>query len=221
VLSAECESLNRRFFTFHREKRPWILLKWSQTSDGFIDRERNLENSEGINWISGESARQWVHKWRSEEQAILVGTRTALHDDPELTVRHWEGRNPLRLVIDREGRLPRRLKLFNNQADTRVFTSISGKDSKRPGYVRVPSGEDYIPFILDYLHGQEIQSLMVEGGAALLDSFIRTGMWDEARVFTGRVSFGGGLPAPEIRGDPVERTVVDGDVLEIYRNPTA
>ncbi len=221
VLAEKCTELNKRFFTFQLQKRPWVLLKWAQTEDGFMDRDRTGKGTQGVNWISGETARQWVHKWRSEEQAVLVGTRTALVDDPELTVRHWEGRNPLRLVIDREARLPGRLRLFSSAADTLVFTSRPGTDSKKVRYVEVPPQDNYIPFILRYLRGLEIQSLLVEGGAALINSFISSGTWDEARVFTGRKKFGSGLPAPEISLDPAGQLNVGGDLLEIYRNKAA
>ncbi|MFC2116518.1 bifunctional diaminohydroxyphosphoribosylaminopyrimidine deaminase/5-amino-6-(5-phosphoribosylamino)uracil reductase RibD [Bacteroidota bacterium] len=218
ILQKECLELNKRFFTFHQKKRPFVLLKWARTKDGFIDRERHAGDPEGVNWISGKEARQWVHKWRSEEEAILVGTNTAALDNPGLTVRHWQGRNPLRLVIDREGKLPDHLKLFNGEANTLIFTNKPKEE--RPGvtYIKVPDGHDYITFLLDFLYNQEKQSLLVEGGAALLKSFIEEGLWDEARVFTGDMEFGTGVPSPELNSDPVEKNFPGGDLLEIYRN---
>ncbi len=218
VLEKECLELNKRFFTFHRKGRPFILLKWARTKDGFIDRHRQEGDPGGVNRITGEKARQWVHKWRSQEQAILVGTRTAVIDNPELTVRDWQGRNPLRLVIDREGKLPDHLKLFDGEADTLVFTSNPKQDRKGVTYIRVPYENDFIVFLLDHLCKQEIQSLMVEGGTALLNSFIGAGLWDEARVFTADREFGDGIPSPELSADPVEQVFRDGDLLEIYRN---
>ena len=216
VLEDECRELNKRFFTFHALKRPWILLKWAQTEDGFIDVERRDEDPQGVNWITGERARQLVHKWRSEEQAILVGTRTALLDDPELTVRDWKGRNPTRIVIDREGKLPGHLKLFNSEADTLVFTSRPKTAHDRVKYIEVPQGEDYIIAILKHLYESEVLSLMVEGGAVLLELFINSGLWDEARVFSSRQNFKGGVPAPKIPFDPVRQLPAGGDLLKIY-----
>ncbi len=218
VLEGDCLELNKRFFTFHLKKRPYILLKWARTKDGFIDRHRQEGEPEGVNWITGKEARQWVHKWRSEEQAILVGTRTAAIDNPELTVRNWKGRNPLRLVIDREGKLPDHLNVFNGEADTLVFTSKPKENRDRVKYIIVPEGHDYITFLLDHLYDQEIQSLLVEGGAALFGSFIGAGLWDEARVFTGDRNFGKGIPSPELSAGPVEQLFPGGDLLEIYRN---
>ena len=218
ILEEECLSLNKRFFTYHQEKRPWILLKWAQTEDGFIDVIRKDDTPAGVNWITGSEARQWVHKWRSEEQAILVGTRTALLDNPELTVRDWHGRNPLRLVIDREGILPGHLNLFNDSADTCVFTSKPVSDHDRVKYVKVNREEDYLEAILKYLFSAEVVSLLVEGGAALLNSFIKKGIWDEARVFTGKKKFGTGISAPEIQYTPREELSVGGDQLQIFRN---
>jgi diaminohydroxyphosphoribosylaminopyrimidine deaminase/5-amino-6-(5-phosphoribosylamino)uracil reductase len=216
VMEKECLELNKRFFTWHREKRPWVLLKWARTRDGFIDRLRPTENPDGVSWITNPPARQWVHKWRSEEQAILVGTRTALLDDPQLTVRHWQGRNPLRLVIDRKGTLPGHLKLFDGIAETLVFTSEPGKVYENAGCIQIPGSTDYLPAILGYLYEHEIQSLLVEGGAALLNSFIRSGLWDEARVFTGNAYFGQGIPSPVLPSVPVHRITTGDDLLEIY-----
>jgi len=218
VLEKECRDLNRRFFKYHRDKKPWIILKWARTRDGFIDRERTGDDPEGVNWITGPEARQLVHRWRSEEQAILVGTRTVILDNPELTVRDWKGKNPLRLVIDREGKLSPQGKIFNNEADSLVFTSKPMKNFERVKYITVPEGSDYIEVILKQLYAQEIQSLIVEGGAQLLDAFIQQGLWDEARIFTGSQLFGSGIPSPEINGDPAGKFSLGRDLLEIYRN---
>ncbi len=218
VLEKECRELNRRFFTYQEKKRPWILLKWARSQDGFIDLPRSADDPAEVHWITGPQARQWVHKWRSEEQAILVGTRTVMLDDPELTVRFWKGRNPLRLVIDRKGELPDTLKIFNGKADTLVFSSRPKTDREAVKYIKVPDQEDYIPFILNHLYEKGILSLMVEGGASLLGSFIRSGRWDEARVFTGKIRFESGVHSPEINREPAETIHMDDDTLEIYRN---
>jgi diaminohydroxyphosphoribosylaminopyrimidine deaminase/5-amino-6-(5-phosphoribosylamino)uracil reductase len=222
VLEKECLDLNKTFFTYHTKKRPWILLKWAKSKDGFIDRERTSNDERGVNWITGKNARQLVHKWRSEVQSILVGTATALLDDPELTVREWHGKNPLRLVIDRKGILPDQLKLFNKKADTIVFTSsdaytsIGNGDHPNVQYVLLAEDRDYLPAILKYLYETEIQSILVEGGATLLNSFIQAGLWDEARVFTGDVSFGAGIASPVIQAEPSEVITSGSDILEIF-----
>jgi diaminohydroxyphosphoribosylaminopyrimidine deaminase/5-amino-6-(5-phosphoribosylamino)uracil reductase len=221
VLEAECLDLNKRVFTYHEKKRPWILLKWAQTEDGFIDIRRGDADTEGVNWITGKEARQWVHKWRSEEQAILVGTRTAMIDNPELTVRDWEGENPLRVVIDRKGILPGHLKIFNDEADTLVFTSVPRSDFERVKFFEVPMEQNYPEAILGQLYESEISSIMVEGGAQLLKSFIDSGIWDEARVFTGKKKFGTGLPAPSIPADPVRKLNAGNDLLEIFKQSHA
>jgi diaminohydroxyphosphoribosylaminopyrimidine deaminase/5-amino-6-(5-phosphoribosylamino)uracil reductase len=218
ILEKECLELNKAFYTYHGKKRPWILLKWAQANDGFIDRERTGDEDPRVNWISGPEARQLVHKWRAEVQSILVGTRTALLDDPELTVRDWQGKNPLRLVIDRKGILPEHLKLFNDKADTLVFTSETGKSHDYAEYITLPAENDYLPAILKRLYEMEVQSLMVEGGAFLLRSFINSGLWDEARVITGEVDFVSGIPAPVINADPVEILSMGTDRLEIFKN---
>jgi diaminohydroxyphosphoribosylaminopyrimidine deaminase/5-amino-6-(5-phosphoribosylamino)uracil reductase len=218
VMEGEGMELNKRFFTWHRKKRPWILLKWAKTGDGFLDRPRGKDDRSGVNWITGPDARQCVHKWRSEEQSVLVGTNTALLDDPALTVRQWKGRDPLRLVIDRVGKLPGHLKLFDGTAPTVVFTSKPGPGRDNAECVEVAPGNDYIPAILEYLYARNIQSLMVEGGAGLLNAFIRSGLWDEARVFTGTAYFKEGVPAPVLPSVPSHRITLGEDLLEIFRN---
>jgi diaminohydroxyphosphoribosylaminopyrimidine deaminase/5-amino-6-(5-phosphoribosylamino)uracil reductase len=222
ILEEECLELNKRFFTYINRKRPWILLKWARSRDGFIDRDGNKNDPEGIGWITGMEARQLVHKWRSEEGSILVGTNTALKDNPELTVRYWKGPDPLRLVIDREGKLPADLHLFDGTTLTHVFTSNPGKDTDRVKYIHLPGGndhgDDYIPHILDHLYRMEVISLMVEGGASLLNSFLESGVWDEARVFTGNCTFRSGVPSPMIGTEPSQRQYIGDDLLEVYRN---
>lgn len=225
ILEEKCLELNRRFYTFQRERRPWILLKWAQSADGYMDIHRQPGDDPGVNWITGRQARQLVHRWRAEEMAVLVGTRTAKLDNPELTVRDWNGRNPLRLVIDRAGILDPGSKLFNDAADTVVFTSETAdlkarKDSphSRVRYVAVPEGADYPEAISDYLVSEGCISLMVEGGAGLLGSFIGRGLWDEARVFTGTKNFGAGVKAPDVPGLAFSIEMIDQDSLEVYRN---
>ena len=178
VLEDECRRLNRRFFTFHEKQRPWVTLKWAQSRDGFIDRLRR--DDEAPAQLSTPFTQMLVHRLRARSQAILVGTQTALRDNPSLTNRLWPGGQPLRLVIDRHGILPPTLRLFDDSAPTHVY----------------PTGN--LTEILSDLHQRGIQSLLVEGGARLLRSFLEQGLWDEARVETAAISLGQGVRAPEI-----------------------
>jgi len=220
IREKECLELNRRFFTYHVNKRPYIILKWAQTKDGFIDRERGQGTDEKINWITGTLERQLVHKWRSEEQAILVGTRTALTDDPELTVRDWSGRQPLRLVIDRQGKLPGSLKLLDGKTPTAIFSHKTLKPAENIRQVKIPDHKDMVDGILDFLYESEIHSLIVEGGRETLEGFIRRNLWDEARVFTGDQLFRSGIRAPRLEADASAEHQVAGSMLSIFRNKT-
>lgn len=229
LLEEESLWLNRRFFTFHRERRPYIILKWAQTSDGFLDACR-ISREVPPAWMTGPACRRLVHRWRSEEDAILVGTRTAVMDDPSLTVRDWKGRNPLRITMDRTGTLSRELALFDGKTDTLVFTENTTFYEKcrkvTPLAVDFSVGrEEVIRQILCELAASpyRIQSLIVEGGAQLLQSFIDGGFWDEARIFTApisvrelyapeRVCASGGVPAPALTGRVLcDREVLPGD----------
>lgn len=194
VLERECLHFNRRFFTAQTFGRPYVILKWAQTSDGSLDAVRPSADLPAA-WMTGEAARVLVHRWRAEEDAILVGTRTAELDDPSLTVRAWEGRNPLRATIDRRLVLPRGLRLFGDgRARTVLFTSPERKAeaeavfSDRPEVAVEAFGD--LSELLRTLRQKpyEVQSLIVEGGRQVLESFIEAGLWDEARVFTSGLS---------------------------------
>jgi len=192
VLEKQGRELNKRFFTFHEQERPYIILKWAQTADGFIARS-NYESK----WISNEFSRQLVHKWRSEEDAVLVGTKTAAHDNPMLTVRDWSGRNPLRLVIDRFLRLPDTLNLFDRKVKTVFFNLLKHEEHANLTLIRLDE-QDFVKSILEYLMKERIQSVMVEGGSLTLALFIEIGLWDEARIFTSPRLFHSGIQAPKL-----------------------
>jgi diaminohydroxyphosphoribosylaminopyrimidine deaminase / 5-amino-6-(5-phosphoribosylamino)uracil reductase len=211
VLEKEGRELNKRFFTFHEQKRPYILLKWAQTSDGFIARS-NYESK----WISNEFSRQLVHKWRSEEDAVLVGTKTAAHDNPTLTVRDWSGRDPIRLVIDRFLRLSDRLNLFDGSVKTICFNLLKHEEHSKLSLVRLDE-QDFLVSLVDYLAKEKIQSVMIEGGSLTLSMFINAGLWDEARVFTSPRLFHTGIQAPSIHGHLVTEDVIFTDTLKIYQ----
>lgn len=210
VLDTAGRELNKRFFTFMEKKRPYIILKWAQTADGFIARE-NFDSK----WISNEYSRQLVHKWRSEEDAVLVGTGTALHDNPALTVRDWSGRNPVRIVIDRYGRLPKTLTLFDGLQQTLCYTTVKNERHNNLEIIKL-SENSFQKEMIDDLFKRKIQSIIIEGGAATLHQFIRDNTWDEARIFTASQQFGSGIPAPEIHGNLIHQESVSNDTLTIY-----
>lgn len=187
ICEKEGEELNRRFFTFHRKKRPYILLKWAQTADGFLDA-----NETGPLKITSAGTDQLVHLWRTQEQAIWVGYRTALKDNPRLTARLFPGKNPLRIVNDRENTLPAHLHLFSDGNPTLVFNIKESSQEKSVERIQVYS----LPEMLNTLFQKEIQSILVEGGADTLAQFIEADLWDEARVIVGKISAGEGLKAP-------------------------
>jgi diaminohydroxyphosphoribosylaminopyrimidine deaminase/5-amino-6-(5-phosphoribosylamino)uracil reductase len=218
ILKEECLHLNRRFFTFHLKKRPYIILKWAQTRDGFIDVERRESEEAKITWITNETCRRLVHKWRAEEQAILVGSGTVIKDNPRLTVRNWPGTNPARLVIDRKGRLSANLNIMDGSVETIVFTHVPSKDRSNLKFVLLNKDLEVIPEVIDFLYAQNIHSVIVEGGKILIDEFLGCGRWDEARVFTGSSTFRRGYPAPEINADPEEEYEFEGSLLKIYKN---
>lgn len=199
LFEAEARWQNRRFFTFHEKNRPHIILKWAQTSDGFMDRDRGNDETPHINWITHPDTKKLVHTWRSENQAIMVGTNTVLNDNPELTVRGVGGVNPLRVVVDEQNQIPAKAKVWNDTAPTLAF--VSEKNRQLPQHVeqvRIDFEKDSLPQIMEELKKRNIQSLFVEGGQQLLNSFIDAALWDEAYVITGKATFGKGLAAPII-----------------------
>ena len=220
VLEDECREINKRFFTFHAKKRPYIVLKWAETRDGFIDVIRDENSEKKPNWISNKYSQQLVHKWRSEEQSILVGTNTVIADNPKLDVRKWTGKNPIRLVLDNSMRIPNDNHVFDGKVQTIVFTSTKSLFEKEKENVQVES-IDYsknVPSqICQVLHDNNIQSVIIEGGAQTLQSFINEGLWDEARVFIGDIIFKKGISAPEIDGGLVSMENIDSDVLKIIK----
>jgi diaminohydroxyphosphoribosylaminopyrimidine deaminase/5-amino-6-(5-phosphoribosylamino)uracil reductase len=220
ILKAEGEELNKRFFTFHKRYRPYIILKWAQTDDGFIDIERHPLRPQKPNWITNQEARMLVHKWRAEEAAIMVGTNTAFIDNPKLNVRDWTGAHPVRIVIDRNLRLPRNLHLFDGTIKTLVFTQreVEEQENENIEYITVEFDKFLPEHILGALYHKQIQSLIIEGGAKLLQSFIDTGLWDEARVFTGNVCFGSGVAAPVISSKITHNAAGENYRLTIYKN---
>ena len=216
VLEKECRFLNRRFFTFHEKKRPYIILKWAQSADGFIDVIRDKETPIGPNWISGPYERILVHKWRSEEMAILVGTNTVEKDNPSLNVRDWAGPSPERFLIDRSLRLDKGLELLNGLLPSTVFTEKNQTPDYGYTIVHIDFYKDIWFQIMDYLFRKDMVSILIEGGARTINSLINMGLWDEARVFTGRKNFGEGVSAPVINSNPSQIKNIWETDLSIY-----
>ena len=218
-LEDECNELNKRFFTFHQKKRPYIILKWAESQDGFLAPEKEVDNERKPIWITNPYSRQLVHKWRSEEQAIMVGTQTVIDDNPKLNVRDWSGNNPVRIVLDQNNRISQDSFIFDDSVKTIVFTkSESSLSTENTTFKRIDFEQNAIPQILDFLYQNQIQSIIIEGGSQTLQSFINENMWDEARIFIGRTTFGKGTKAPVIQKKSVSKTYIQNDELLNIRN---
>ena len=241
-LEKECITLNKRFFTFYKKQRPFIILKWAQTADGKIaypnsPQGKRLDSSNNKKpfafsdakippaggggarlIISNEFSNRLVHKWRSEEAAILVGTTTALSDDPELTTRLWQGPSPIRLILDMDLRLPATLKIFNREVKTIIFNSIKQEEQNNLIYYQLKENSNLIPQLLTALYQLKIQSVLVEGGAKLLQSFIDEGVWDEVRIIKNEeLIINNGLNAPVFsNSEKISEQKLLSDTIEIY-----
>jgi len=192
VLEKECIDLNSVFFTYHTKHRPYIIIKWAQSADAKIA----VSDFSRVH-ISNEITNRLVHKWRSETMSILVGTNTALHDNPSLTTRLWKGNNPVRLVVDMDLSLPGSLKIFNTEARTIVFNAIKHEEKENLLFYQVVEADSIVHQVCNALYHLNIPSVIIEGGARLIQSFLDEGMWDEARVITNnQLTISNGLPAP-------------------------
>lgn len=213
ILEAEGRELNKRFLTFMENKRPYIILKWAETADGFLAREDYSSK-----WISNSISRTLVHQWRAEEDAIMVGTQTALYDNPQLNVRDWSGNNPVRIVLDKNLRLPLSLHLFDGKVLTLCYNTIKEEKQDNMEFIRLNDTSLFLEEIIQNLYTRKIQSVIIEGGSKLLNSFIDCGLWDEARVFKSKQVFTKGIAAPLIRSGTLGKSqVIQKDALFIYR----
>lgn len=214
ILNAAGLWLNRRFYCFHQQKRPYIILKWAQSANGFIapaDKSR-LQ-------LSNKHSKQILHQWRTEESAIMVGYNTALNDDPQLTARLAEGPQPLRIVLDRKLQLPKSLKIFDTAATTWIVNEEKEERQGNVHYIQLDFYKDILPQLMEKLHAAGKLSLIVEGGASLLDSFIEKGLWDEARIFKTPVTIAEGIAAPLLPHSNLSlQTPLGTDMLEMYVN---
>jgi diaminohydroxyphosphoribosylaminopyrimidine deaminase/5-amino-6-(5-phosphoribosylamino)uracil reductase len=212
ILERECEFVNRRFITFHTHHRPYIILKWARSADGFFAPEGARQQ-----WLTDDYSRRLTHRWRTEEDAILIGTNTALIDDPQLTARLWDGRDPVRILIDMALRVPPGSRIFDDQAMTIVYNGL--KEGLEHGTVYVRATRDGLPQqIASDLYHRHIQSVIIEGGAYTLTQFIAAGLWDEARIFTSPTLLTAGIPAPQIEGAVSDEQKLSGDTLIIKHN---
>ncbi len=216
IMEDACRKLNKRFFTFHEKKRPFIILKWAQSADGFIDIKRDEENRGKPIQISNSDSRKLLHLWRSQEQAIMIGTNTALLDNPHLTVRDVTGKNPLRITIDKWLRIPKHFNLFDKSTPTLIFTAIDEESQNNLEFVKIDFEQEVIPQILNELYKRNIQSIIIEGGEQMLNSFIDADLWDTARVFISDKKLHKGVNAPKLIASPVVRENISGDKLLFY-----
>ncbi|PHQ28987.1 riboflavin biosynthesis protein RibD [Leeuwenhoekiella nanhaiensis] len=217
VLEAECKDLNKRFFTFHTQKRPYIILKWAESNDGFIAPDSETRNNREPVWITNSAARQLVHKWRAEEMGILVGTNTVEADNPSLTTRYWVGKSPTRIILDRELKLKKSSTVFDGNVATLTITEKPVENKSNLNYIKADFEQNLVAQLVDILYAEGLQSVIIEGGAKTLNSFIEDDLWDEARIFKGRVHFGNGVAAPHLKKATKTRTSnLNGDLLSIH-----
>ncbi len=214
ILEDECKEMNKRFFTFHNKKRPYIILKWAQTEDGFIAPKNNTQ----ITWISNVFSKQLSHKLRAEEQAILVGTNTVITDNPKLNCRNWNGKNPVRIILDRSLRIPQDYHIFDGSVQTIVITEKLQENQKNILFETIDFTKNIAPQICEVLYKHQIQSVIIEGGAQTIQTFMDSNLWDEAHVFTGNSEFKKGIKAPQIIGKLITERKIKTDTLKMYTN---
>ncbi len=213
LLEDESIRLNKRFFCFHKNKRPYIILKWAKSKDDFIAPQNQNDSF----WMTSDESKELVHKWRAYEDAILIGRITAEKDNPNLTVRKITGNNPIRIVIDRRLKLPKELNLFNNEAKTIIFNASKSDKKISNEWIRVDF-KRLIKNILMELYKMHIQSVIIEGGAITLQTFINEGIWDEARIFTTKTDLNSGTRSPKLKGKAIQRQIIGTDNLEVIKN---
>ena len=212
VLENECRELNKRFFTFHQKKRPYIILKWAESEDGFLDKDFKPTA------VSNSLAKQWVHQLRADEHAILVGKNTVLNDNPSLTTREVFGKNPVRILIDLELEVPQNFNIYNDEAPTLVFNSIKNEEKKNIKFIKIER-ENFIKNLLEKLWEEQIQSVIVEGGSFTLQQFIDAGIWDEAFVIKAdNINLKNGTKAPVFSPKPNKISKLRDNTLYHFQN---
>ncbi len=216
ILPEETFWVNRRFFKYITRGEPYVILKWAESSDGFLDKNRAEGDEQKPNWITNHSARMMVHKWRSEEAGIMVGVNTVLTDNPRLNVRDWTGKNPLRIIVDRNDRIGQQFNVKDDSQPTIIFSVSGTKNTVNTEYID-PDNDFSLANILRITGEKEVSSVIVEGGALLINSFLGENLWDEARVFSGNMPFHAGVKAPVIRLEPFESIRFRNNALKFYQ----
>lgn len=209
VLAAQGRRINRRFFTYFEKNRPFLILKWAETADGYLAGREGQPLQ-----ISNAISRRLLHKWRTEEDAFLVGTRTLQADNPQLNARLWPGRNPVRIGLDRALSLPDTFHFLDDSQVTLVYNQRENRQTERTQWV-VPDSWD-LPTLIQDLQQRSIQSVVIEGGPTLLQSFIEQNLWDEIRIFRSSVRLGSGLAAPDFYGTLLQKDRLLTDELSIW-----
>jgi diaminohydroxyphosphoribosylaminopyrimidine deaminase/5-amino-6-(5-phosphoribosylamino)uracil reductase len=218
VLEKECRWINRRFFTFHEKKRPYIILKWAQSADGFIDFRRDDQLSQKPVWITGEAERVLVHKWRCDEQVILAGAGTIRMDNPQLNVRVWTGDDPVRAILSGLGNIGPDHSVFKIPGEILVFTYNDALKINGAKTITLDRRQKSSRQIADYFYREGIQSLFIEGGYKVLEHFISSGFWDEARIFYGKDRYDNGVRAPDIAGEIISIEEFSKSTLKVVVN---
>lgn len=218
VLEQQAKALNASFMVNQSKSRPYVVLKWAKTLDGFIDIIRSNETPQAPTWITNEVCRALVHKWRTEQETIMVGTTTAMVDNPQLNVRSWHGKMPLRIVLDNTLKLPHNLHLFDQKQPTLVVNSKKSAIDKNIEYLKLDFDHTLLNQLLTWLKAKGYARLFVEGGYELIQSFLKNNLWDEARVFTGNVKFYEGIRAPIVNAPIQSVDFINDNTLTIYRN---
>ncbi len=223
VLEEKCQELNKRFLTFHLKKRPHVILKWAQSSDGFLSPYAWPEKPKNQSpvWITGAASKQLVHQWRAQEQAIMIGSKTALADNPQLNTRLWAGSNPYRILLDPDLEVSENHQILKDGCSTLVLhrSNLTPKlNSSALEYQALDEEKDLAKQILEILYKKGVQSLIIEGGRLTLHTFIDQGLWDEARIFSGATHFGKGTPAPHIGGKLENEQKINSDFLKLVKN---
>lgn len=214
ILDDECREFNKRFFTRIQKQRPYIILKWAETANGYFATKDGHQK-----WISGALAKRLAHQWRTEEDAILVGKQTAIMDNPQLTAREWPGKNPIRLVIDKNLQVPQSNHIYNADAKTIIFNEVKTDVAGNIHYIQMEDMHFYLAQKIAFqLYLMDVQSVIVEGGAKILTQFLDTNLWDEARIFSSSEGWDDGVPSPVINGHLKEQIQVGSDKLSIYKN---
>jgi len=213
LLDEENRFLNRRYFTSINKKRPYIILKWAQTKNGYfapIDEQQK--------WLTGDLFKTLNHKWRAEEQAILIGTKTAIIDNPSLTVRNYKGNSPIKILIDKDLKVSNEANIYQSKAKTIVFNQIKSSNENHIHFIQIDFKNEVLQQILNHLHQQKIQSVIIEGGAFTLNQFIKSGFWDEARIATNQAEWKEGIAAPKVTGTAIDNFQLENDSVEILLN---